>query len=118
MSPIDLQRQEAVRLLHSLGYVYAHRWTTPANANPIITTAGYYSACDPRYIVNITTKPGDAIHGVFIGEYTTFEDYSLGDEWTMGAWRADGICLIAPSPDIALQLRLMGPCDLADLPQP
>jgi hypothetical protein len=67
MSRID---QEAVRMLHSLGYDYVHRWTAPANINSIITTAGYYSASQPRYIVNITTEPGDAIHGVFIGQYT------------------------------------------------
>jgi hypothetical protein len=118
MSRIDQQRLEAVRLLESLGYVYAHRWTTPANANPIITASGYYSAHSPRHIVNITTEPDQALHGIFLGECTTFADYCLDDAWTAGAWSADGVCLIASSPGVALQLRLTGPCDLADLPQP
>jgi len=118
MSRIDQQRREADSLLESLGYVSAHRWTSPANANPIIAAAGYYYASQPSFIVSITTMPEHAIHGVFTGAYTTFDDYSLGEKWTPAAWRADGLCLIATSPDIALQLHVTGPCDLADLPQP
>jgi hypothetical protein len=117
MSRVDRMRVEAVQLLSGLGYVYAHRWTAPANANPIITARGFYYCADPRYVAHITTASEDAVHGVFIGSHTTFENYCLGDVWTPAAWRSDGLCLI-PSPDVALSLDVTARCDLADLPQP